>query len=94
MDYLVAMRRRNIIKRSECSGTREQLFLRSAQVEEGIVSNKDFLEWFESRRKANSYEVEKVALTDLKEWNFESGTGNIVPALPRILPVPAKGIIK
>jgi oxidase EvaA len=56
----------------------EQLFFHSAQVEEGIVSNKEFFAWFESRRKANSFEVKKIPLRDLKEWNFEAGTGNIV----------------
>ena len=62
---------------SESGGMSEQLFLHSAQVEEGIVSNKEFFAWFESRCKANSFEVRKLPLTDLREWNFELGTGNI-----------------
>ena len=64
--------------RTESGGLNEQIFLRSAQAEEGVVSNKEFFAWFESRCKANSFEVKKLPLTDLKEWHFEQGTGNIV----------------
>jgi len=63
---------------SESGGMYEQLFLNSAQVKEGIVSNKEFFVWFESCRKANSFEVKKLPLADLKEWHFEPSTGNIV----------------
>lgn len=64
--------------RSESCDMHEQLFLHSAQVEKGIVSNKEFFLWFESRCKANTFEVKKLPLTDLKEWHFEPDTGDIV----------------
>ena len=65
-------------RQSEFGGVRGQLFLHSAQVKEGIVSNKELFAWFESRCKANTFEVNKLPLTDLKEWHFEPNTGNIV----------------
>jgi dTDP-4-dehydro-6-deoxy-alpha-D-glucopyranose 2,3-dehydratase len=64
--------------RSEFIDVLGQLFLHSAQVEEGIVSNDNFFAWFESRCKVNTFEVKKIPLTDLKEWYFELATGNIV----------------
>ncbi len=65
---------------SNCSKSNEMLeqaFLYSAQTKEGVVSNTDFLRWFESRRKANSFNVNKVPLKELQGWHFEEDTGDL-----------------
>lgn len=67
-----------LISRSKSGDIHEQIFFRSAQAEEGVVSNKEFFAWFEWRCKANNFEVKKIPLRDLKGWNFDPGTGSIV----------------
>ena len=66
-----------LISRSKSINIDEQIFFRSSQVEEGVISNKEFFAWFESRRKVNSFEVDKKPLKDLEGWHFEQDTGDL-----------------
>ncbi len=65
-------------KASSARPVNEQFFLNSAQADAGVISTTDFFAWLESRRNASKFEVNRISLSDLKDWHFEDDTGNIV----------------
>ena len=42
------------------------------------TSTTDFLAWWDARRRAGRFRVERVPLSQLGEWSFEPDTGNLV----------------
>ncbi|CAB5101270.1 hypothetical protein D3OALGA1CA_1446 [Olavius algarvensis associated proteobacterium Delta 3] len=50
-------------------------YLKSAQEKEGVVSNKEFNEWYDKKCKNYIYKVEKIPIKKLREWKFTSDTG-------------------
>lgn len=59
--------------------TKEQLFLQSALASEGaVLSSADIMSWFWSRQQAHQFVIEPIPFSEMKQWGFESDTGNLV----------------
>jgi NDP-hexose 2,3-dehydratase. len=59
-------------------GFRESAFRDSALTVDGCVSLREFEQWLDERRAANSFSVTKIPLSDLQGWHIEPETGNLV----------------
>jgi oxidase EvaA len=51
--------------------------LDSAMAVEGCVSLDEFQQWLDARRAINRFSVARIPLSDLKDWRFEEGAGNL-----------------
>ncbi|MCN0179059.1 NDP-hexose 2,3-dehydratase family protein [Salinispora arenicola] len=65
------------------SGTRTDTESRRAgravsSVDDAVMSMADFYSWFNTRTRANSFQVERIAFADLSGWGFDPDTGNLV----------------
>jgi dTDP-4-dehydro-6-deoxy-alpha-D-glucopyranose 2,3-dehydratase len=53
-------------------------FLRSARVlDSPIMPLAKFADWLAMRTDANNFDVDRIALSDLRGWSFESGSDNL-----------------
>ncbi|MER7406706.1 NDP-hexose 2,3-dehydratase family protein [Streptomyces sp. NPDC000070] len=51
----------------------------AAHTDEGAhLRTADFPKWFEERRHAHRFKVERIAFDQLERWSFDRGTGNLV----------------
>jgi oxidase EvaA len=66
------------MKHASRSGEADSAFRDSAMVVDGFVSLGDFKRWLEARQAANTFSVTKIPLSELKGWQVEPATGNVV----------------
>ena len=60
---------------------RERSFLQSSLVAESATfDNSDFHEWFQYRARASEFSVRRIAFGELKQWQFEPRTSDLVHA--------------
>ncbi|MCM2414150.1 NDP-hexose 2,3-dehydratase family protein [Streptomyces sp. RKAG290] len=59
----------------------------SASATEGLLSTWEFHDWFNERRKAGRFNVERVPFSRLRNWSFEPDTGNLVHSSGRFFSV-------
>ncbi|SCL21843.1 oxidase EvaA [Micromonospora nigra] len=50
----------------------------TASAENGAMSMSDFHSWFNARTRANSFQVEQIPFAELRGWDFDPETGNLV----------------
>lgn len=54
-------------------------FLRSAlTLENPMMSTDQFMDWLEAKKKATHHQVTQIPFSQLKQWDFDQDTGNLV----------------
>ncbi|GAA3435898.1 oxidase EvaA [Kutzneria kofuensis] len=58
-----------------------------AVADDAVMSMADFHSWFNARARANSFRVDRIPFADLRGWDFEPDSGNLVHASGRFFSV-------
>nr|AEM44231.1 NDP-hexose 2,3-dehydratase [uncultured bacterium] len=56
----------------------DRLALSAAATTSADLRTEDFAQWFEERRRAHRFRVDRIAFDELDGWSFEEPTGNLV----------------
>ena len=68
-------------------------FLKSAcTLENPFMSIPDFLKWIDEKKAVTRHNIEKIKFSELKNWEFEQGTQNLVHSSGKFFSI-SKGII-
>ena len=42
-----------------------------------FMKSKDFMEWFDDRKRVHNFVIEEIPFSDLEKWSFDNETGNL-----------------